>query len=252
MPISKPRDRTRRAVLARSGNQCAFPSCTEPIYKSTGMVGQLAHIEGARPGSARHRASQPPEERHGESNLICMCDPHGTLIDSDDGAKTYTVSALKRMKAEHEAKIEGAADRSWIKPPNSVVGGQFGDTPVHFWVDRQGRTRVYSDDQLAKLSELLRLSLDLSDLSTLMKTLRSMDSADVKALLQQSYAKVGEDAYNLYAHLALPMSVAAEVTFGEFLHFIVEGNDATGLLDVGAKRRQEIIEGNVSSFFRNK
>jgi hypothetical protein len=216
------------------------------------MVGQLAHIKGRKPGSPRYDPSQNPEERHGEDNLIAMCHDHGILIDADGSEYTYPVDTLQRMKVEHQQKIEGLADRNWIQPPNSVGGGALGDITVHYWIDRHGHPQVYSDDQLSKLDQLLRLSIDFSNLNTTMQALKTLNSPEVKSLLQQGYARVGEEEDNLYAHLVKRMAVAPEVTFGEFLHFLIEGVDATPLIDAGAKRRLDIVEGREPSFWRNK
>lgn len=248
MPISKPRDKTKRIVLAHCGNQCAFPGCTKPIFDTTQLLGHLAHIKGNRPGSARHDSLQDPEERQGVDNLIAMCDEHGKLIDDPENADKYPVEFLTQMKKEHEEKVEGTTDRNWIKPPNFVTGGQFGSTTVRFWYDRFGHPRIYSDEQLAILGELLALNLDFSALGTTLQAFRSINSEDVKSVLQQSYAEIGNEE-ELYKRLAQHMAVAPDVTFGEFLHFIVEGGDATPLFTLGNQRKLDIIEGRVPSFF---
>ncbi len=248
MAISKPRDKTKRIVLARCGNQCAFPSCTKPIFDATQLLGHLAHIKGNRPGSARHDSSQDPEERQGANNLIAMCKEHGILIDDIDNADKYPVKLLTSMKTDHEEKVEQTADRNWIKPPNFVTGGQFGATTVRFWHDRFGKPRIYSDEQLAILGELLALNLDFSALGTTLKALRSINSTEVKSVLQQSYAEIGNEE-ELYKRLAQHMAVALDVTFGEFLHFIVDGGDATPLFTIGNKRKLDIMEGREPSYY---
>lgn len=252
MPLSRPRNRTMRAALARSGNQCAYPSCSNIIFDNGGMKGQLSHIKGRRPGSARHDASQSPEERHGEANLITMCDEHGILIDSKENIATYTVEILEQMKSDHEQMVEERADRNWIRPPNSISGGAVGDTSVHFWIDRNNHPQVYSDIQLAKLNGLLRLNIDISQLSTLMQALKTIDEPIVHSLLQQDYARVGEGEENLVAHIVKLMAVAPEVTFGEFLNFIIEGGDATPIVNEGAQRLLDIVEGRESSWWIQK
>jgi len=241
-----------RAVLARSGNQCAHPSCSNIIFDEGGMQGQLSHIRGRRPGSPRYDASQTPEERHGEANLIAMCHEHGSLIDSPENVDTYTVEVLVQMKSDHEQRVEERADRNWIRPPNSIVGGAVGETPVHFWMDRHGNPQIYTDIQLAKLNGLLKLNLDISQLSTLMQALRTIDEPIVKSLMQQSYARVGEAEENLVAHIVKLMAVAPEVTFGEFLGFIVEDGDPTPIVNEGAKRLADIVEGRESSWWIQK
>ena len=247
--ISKPTDRTRRTILARSGNQCAFPTCSKQIFDSSNnMLGQIAHIKGKK--GPRYDASQTPQERHGVDNLLALCNEHGIHVDDDKKVDTYTVSVLQQMKEEHEKKVEGNADRNWILPPSSVTNGILGGATVHYWVDRHGQPQVYTDEQLAKSTALLRLSIDFSNLSTTLKTLRDMDEPILKSLFQQDYAKVGENADNLYAHIVQLMAVVPEATFGEFMRFIVASRDATGLIDAGTKRLENIVEGRESSFWR--
>lgn len=252
MALSKPRDKTKREILAHSGNQCAFPSCARRIFDKGVMQGQLSHIKGRKPGSPRYDPSQSDEDRHSASNLMVMCDEHGTLVDDPANISTYPVSVLKHMKAEHEASIEGNADRNWILPPNSITGGALLNTTVYYWIDRNGIPQVYSDEQLAKINALLHLSIDFSNLSTLMQTLGTIDEPIVQSLMQQSYAQVGKDQDNLYAYIAQLMAIAPEITLGEFLRFIVKGGDATSLIHLGAKRLRDIVEGREPSFWRHK
>jgi hypothetical protein len=65
------------------------------------LTGEVCHIKGLRPGSARHDAAQPELERHSYANLILMCPTHHTVIDDDEEA--YTVERLIKIKAAHEA-----------------------------------------------------------------------------------------------------------------------------------------------------
>ena len=109
---------------------------------------------------------------------------------------------LLEWKAAREEWVETQADRSWVTPPNSVYS-QSASGPVvfHYWVDRSGRVRMYSDEQLARLSILMRLNLDLHELSTTLGAVRTLDEPMVKSLMQQSYARVGKDADSVLAHL---------------------------------------------------
>jgi len=251
--ISKPRDRTRRAILAHSGNLCAFPTCTKPVFRNGEMtgVGQIAHIEAANSDGPRYNPQQSPEDRHGYDNLMAVCMEHGPHIDDPSRVSTYTVEVLCGYKIDHEKKVERDADRNWILPPNSITGGSLGGTTVHFWIDRNGNQRVYSDRQLAICSSLLELNLDISKIGSLYQVLHTINEPMVKSLLQQDYAKIGDDPDNLFAHLAQIMASFPEVTFGEFLRFLVQGNDATALVDLGEKRIAGIIDGNRKSFWKN-
>jgi hypothetical protein len=45
------------------------------------------------------------------------------------------------------------------------------------------------------------------------------------------------------------MSIAPDITFGEFLRFVVQGGDATPLINLGAQLRLDIIEGRRRTFY---
>jgi len=249
--ISKPSQSTRRSILSHAGNQCAFPACSKPIHSAGEMLGQIAHIEGRKFGSARFRAGQSPEERNGYDNLMAVCHEHGTYIDDKEQVETYTVAVLKKYKAEHEQRIEDAAERNWLLPPTLSLGGQFGGMTVHFWYDRNGQVQVYSDEQLAACNALMQINISLSEVSTTFQALRGHPDHQVKSIMEQSYAKVGEDADNMVAHFTENMMAAADVTFGEYIRFIVEGHDATKAIEHGEKVRKEMIEGKRKQFWRN-
>jgi hypothetical protein len=66
------------------------------------LTGEVCHIKGTRPGSARFDAGQTDVERHAYKNLILMCPNHHTVIDDDEEA--YTVDRLCKIKALHESQ----------------------------------------------------------------------------------------------------------------------------------------------------
>ncbi len=93
-----------KALLARSGNQCAFPNCSHPIFNGANLfIGQLCHIEAVSTGGPRYNSLQTQEERNGYDNLIFMC--YGHHKESDD-VKVYSVATLKDIKARHEKIFE--------------------------------------------------------------------------------------------------------------------------------------------------
>src|SRR6266478_5173855 len=89
-------------LFARSGNRCAFLKCRAPIAINNTLTGDVCHIKGARPGSARHDPGQTDVERHAYANLVLMCPTHHTVIDDDEEA--YTVERLCKIKTAHEAQ----------------------------------------------------------------------------------------------------------------------------------------------------
>jgi hypothetical protein len=83
-----------------SHNLCAFPGCTEPLVEGKTVVGEVCHIKGEKPGSARYDADQTDAERHDYGNLIAMCRKHHRIIDNEEAE--YPVETLLGMKKEHE------------------------------------------------------------------------------------------------------------------------------------------------------
>lgn len=91
-----------KMLFARSGNRCAFPKCRAPMAVNGTLTGEVCHIKGVRPGSARYDPGQTDVERHAYANLVLMCPTHHTVVDDDEEA--YTVERLCKIKAAHEAQ----------------------------------------------------------------------------------------------------------------------------------------------------
>lgn len=99
-----PKTETIRALFARSGNQCAFPGCTQPmVNQKNKFIGQICHIESAMPGGERFNKIQTDEERRDYKNLILFCYAHH--IETND-VDEYTVEQLSNIKYEHEILFE--------------------------------------------------------------------------------------------------------------------------------------------------
>lgn len=94
---------TVKRLFAVSRNLCAFPKCSATLIDplSGSVVGEICHIKGAKPDSARYDTSQTDEERHHFDNLVLLCNIHHKIIDDDE--KSYTADRLIEMKQLHEA-----------------------------------------------------------------------------------------------------------------------------------------------------
>lgn len=97
-----------KLLFARSGNRCAFSKCRAPLALNDTLTGEVCHIKGTRPGSARFDSGQTDIERHAYKNLILMCPTHHTVIDDDE--ETYTVDRLCKIKALHESQSTPISD----------------------------------------------------------------------------------------------------------------------------------------------
>ncbi len=104
MARKEPVKEVLRALFARSGNQCAFPGCTQSLISSNNkFIAQLCHIEAASPGGERYNPNQTDEERRAYENLVLMCYPHH--IETND-VESYPVDTLKNMKNSHESNFQ--------------------------------------------------------------------------------------------------------------------------------------------------
>ena len=104
MPRLSSKTDVLRALFARSGNQCAFPRCSQPlINKNNKFIGQVCHIEAAKEGGERYNLESTDEYRRSYENLIILCYPHH--IETND-VDEYSVERLKQIKNEHEQLFE--------------------------------------------------------------------------------------------------------------------------------------------------
>lgn len=95
-----PKTETLRALFARSGNQCAFPGCTQPLINNKNkFIGQVCHIEAALAGGERFNSTSNDEYRRSYENLLILCYPHH--IETDEIGE-YSTERLLQIKIEHE------------------------------------------------------------------------------------------------------------------------------------------------------
>jgi hypothetical protein len=128
MADSGPSKATLKRLFALSGNRCAFPKCGTQLAQGTTLIGEICHIKGRQPGSARHDASQSDEQRNSYTNLLLLCPNHHAVIDDD--VESYTVERLLKMKADHEAAATAVSDADADRVADSysiiVTSGQQG------------------------------------------------------------------------------------------------------------------------------
>jgi len=89
-----------RALFARSGNQCAFPGCTQSLINDKNkFIAQVCHIEAASEGGERFNPEGNDEYRRSYENLLILCYPHH--IETDD-VEEYPADRLLLIKRDHE------------------------------------------------------------------------------------------------------------------------------------------------------
>lgn len=103
----------RKILWGHSGNRCAFPGCNQELHLSEGtdektIVGQECHIEAQSAGGPRYNSMLSEAQIDSYENLILLCSNHHKIIDANP--EQYTVTALKKMKADHENKVRRALE----------------------------------------------------------------------------------------------------------------------------------------------
>ncbi len=111
-PGSGPRNytaATERALYAFSGTRCYFPDCPEPVivFVDDEPVSNvhIAHIRGAKKGSARYDATMDDDERRAFTDLLLLCKPHHDVVDKRHPDR-YSVETLVEWKALRESAAE--------------------------------------------------------------------------------------------------------------------------------------------------
>lgn len=179
-----------------------------------------------------------------------MCAEHSKVIDGPKWA-SFSVETLTAWKNEHEQRVAQDSDRNWLRPPNSITQMSGDGELLHFsyWIDRTGRPRALDAHQLGVLNALMAPNLLVLRLAALPENLTQARHADVATVLQQEWAKFPTER-SLIADVCALMAMAGNVTFSEFLGFVVQGNDATSVIQEGAHRLQRMISGEPDALAR--
>ncbi len=98
---SKIKDFARKKLWALSAGRCAICNI-ELIHNGNLNIGQECHIVSSRPNGPRHQSNF--EDYDNYDNFILLCANHHKEIDTN--VESYPVLALKRIKRDHELRIE--------------------------------------------------------------------------------------------------------------------------------------------------
>lgn len=111
-------DSQKKILGWRCGNRCALPECRKELIidrtesDCESITGEIAHIKGEKPYSARYDPNMTDTERNNHQNLIILCRDHHKMID--DQINTYTVEKLCEIKKQHEVWIKESTAKQVI------------------------------------------------------------------------------------------------------------------------------------------
>jgi hypothetical protein len=110
--VPGPRDyrpATERALWELAKGACYAPACEAPATTFLGGEPysnlEIAHIYGAKPGSARYQSDMSDEQRRAFANLILLCRPHHELVDRRSPTD-FPAPVLLDWKQAREASLE--------------------------------------------------------------------------------------------------------------------------------------------------
>ena len=112
-------DPVTNRLFALSGNQCAFPGCTNAVTDQVApgeqpvTLAQRAHIVGVGRQGPRSRAAPLSDDIDAVENLTLLCGEHHRIVDANP--RIYSVEVLAKYKADHEARM--AAREPPAAPP---------------------------------------------------------------------------------------------------------------------------------------
>lgn len=104
-----PTPTTTRELYLYSGNQCAFPGCTNSLLGDDGTLNcNIAHIHGVKLSAARGDHDLSDEKLRHVSNLLLLCLKHHKTIDKKELEDRFTVEVVQKMKEDHEKRYKEA------------------------------------------------------------------------------------------------------------------------------------------------
>lgn len=122
--LTAPRRKTLQAILALSGNRCAWPDCSRVYFdpSSETVVGEVAHIRARNAGGPRYDPLLSNEALHGVGNLMVLCREHHRIVDQNPD--DYPVELLLRWKASAEEGPAEADDQTILAALAQLSDGQ--------------------------------------------------------------------------------------------------------------------------------
>ena len=97
-----------KLLWGNSAGRCSFSKCSIKLTSSNHInevgciIGEMAHIAGAKETANRHDRTMSAKQRDDYRNLILLCPTHHTLIDKNESESKFTTADLLEMKAAHE------------------------------------------------------------------------------------------------------------------------------------------------------
>lgn len=167
---------TLKHLFALSGNECAHPNCTHPIFNDEGLlVAQLCHIEAANEGGARYNKLQTDDERANFNNLLFLCYRHHKESDF------YSKEELVHIKESHESRFKDSSRNISNKMLEQIIYDI-----DSFWLKQTNKRFEYEDLKIFRdfeapiFSLFNELETHIQTLSNILESLSESDNELIK------------------------------------------------------------------------
>jgi hypothetical protein len=165
--------RTLKVLFAKSGNQCAHPSCINPIVEEAAkhsddeVVAQICHIYASSNRGPRGKPGLTSKQRDAEPNLILLCGYHHPVVDKQH--KDYPAVLLRSWKKTHEAKFrQGTAEEAQrLRDAEKIFRFQnYSDETIEAEVKRIRHSRFFDGYDAVQPARILAARVQNGDLSS--------------------------------------------------------------------------------------
>ncbi len=191
---SRIKDLARKKLWALSAGRCAICGIELIHDSSNSNIGQECHIVSSRPNGPRHQSNI--EDYDNYDNFILLCANHHREIDTN--VDSYPVSTLKRIKRNHEYRIEKKLNEEKVKI-DVLTKVDSGDALGSLVWGNHGRTVIPN----SKDSTINKIAIELDELIGNMMDMQDvLQTSDKLALYQDldGYVKrICKLNYGLYA-----------------------------------------------------
>ena len=191
---SRIKDLARKKLWALSAGRCAICGIELIHDSSNSNIGQECHIVSSRPNGPRHQSNI--EDYDNYDNFILLCANHHREIDTN--VDSYPVSTLKRIKRNHEYRIEKKLNEEKVKI-DVLTKVDSGDALGSLVWGNHGRTVIPN----SKDSTINKIAIELDELIGNMMDMQDVLQTSDKLALHQDldgYVKrICKLNYGLYA-----------------------------------------------------
>ena len=227
--------RTLKVLFALSGNQCAYPECTNTVIepateKSDAIVtAHICHIYAISTNGPRGKHGLTETELNDPENLILLCQNHHSKVDGQH--ETYTADMLKEWKQTHESKMQKglSADLGSVQPavfshpyfPTALI-----DQKIEDEVNILRKSRFFVEFDKVRCSLRLARRLVEGELSGGTGAVRGRALAWCARLLSRTDEL---DKAEHYLNLAKRFGVSPEIKIAEAFIFSQKGDKSAAL-----------------------